>query len=344
MFPTTSYAHIEAYPLNESRLFVDLRSPSEHRDATIPGSINLPVLDDEERKQVGILYARGLIDEAKQLGIDAMSAKLPHYFAKLLEWSHAYDHLILFCSRGGFRSAAIFNLLRSLYVKVERLDQGYKGYRTHILNNLPSLVDQIDFAVLDGLTGCGKTEILASLQDSGWDVLDLEGLANHRGSLLGHVGLGTQPSQRQFESMIYDTLIHRKSDYLFVEGESHKIGNVYIPHYLYAKMAEANRFTITSPLTHRIRRIHDEYVTGNDEDILKGLNALKHYVSPEKLDHMISLVQSGDYDQVIENLMVRYYDPKYAFKHRNPLATFDNVNSKATAEDLIKWLDDHFKL
>ena len=75
MFPTTSYAHIEAYPLNESRLFVDLRSPSEHRDATIPGSINLPVLDDEERKQVGILYARGLIDEAKQLGIDAMSAK-----------------------------------------------------------------------------------------------------------------------------------------------------------------------------------------------------------------------------------------------------------------------------
>lgn len=340
MYKVIKYEDIDSYSSDESFILIDVRSPSEFASETIPGAINIPIFDDEERKSVGTTYVQQSTDEAKKMGMIAASKKLPAIYEQISELDKKYDKLILFCARGGFRSSSLVSLFMTVGVNVFKLDKGYKGYRGFINENLPKVIDGVKFVVLYGNTGTGKTDILKFLEEKGQDVLDLETCANHRGSTLGSVGLGNQSSQKMFESLIYKSLRKRKTNLVFVEGESRKIGRVIIPDYIYNSMGQGINLCIHSDIEIRIDNVLRDYVHGTDDELISSLNYLRKQLSHNTIDEYINLIRSKDYRPVIRQLMIEYYDPHYEYKDRKYKFTFENIDSSITADNIIKWIEE----
>lgn len=333
MFKTLTFDYIVDHYLKESVLFVDLRSEAEYHKGTITGAENLPVFNSEERKQVGILYDQGYVQDAKFLGVDIMARKLPAYYRQIITWTKEYDHVILFCSRGGYRSEALFQLLVSLKCPVERIEGGYKAYRHYVIAYLNRVLSEREVYVLDGYTGCGKTEILQELQRLGHAVITLETLANHRGSLLGHIGLGPQPTQKQFESDLFHQCLHLPAGPVFIEGESAKIGQLYIPRGLDQDMRQGHYIEVTSTMEARIKRIKEEYVSrGNEDELIDAVMSMKRYLTKKKLNHYIDEIKRHEFDEVIGELMAEYYDKKYKVRRSEIFMEIENKNSRKTAE------------
>ena len=257
MLKTIEYGEIQG-----NYILVDVRSPGEFEEATIKGAINIPLFDDEERKIIGTVYTRESVEKAKRIGLEVASKKLLHIYDEIKELNKQYDKIVLFCARGGMRSGVLGMLLSSLGVNTERINEGYKGYRKFVIENLPQLNDKVKYIVLHGNTGVGKTEILKQLECDGFDVLDLEGFANHRGSLLGTVGLGKGTSQKEFESKIYHMLKGSKSSYVFIEAESKRIGNSIIPDFIFEKMKSGIHIFVDADIDFRTDLIIKEYTKG----------------------------------------------------------------------------------
>lgn len=340
MFKTMSYTEIETNKLNEDYIFIDLRSESEYKDETIPGSINIPLFNDEERKIVGTAYKQEDVEKAKIIGLEFVGKKLPQIYQKISDLNKRDKTLVFFCARGGYRSGSVVSLLSSIGIHSVKIKDGYKGYRHHVLDKLPSLVEGIIFVVLYGNTGTGKTEILKYLNSQGADVLDLEGAANHRGSILGSVGLGEQNSQKMFESILYHSLKERKTNIVFTEGESKRIGRDVIPEYIFDKIKSGVHINITSPLEYRVGTILNDYVHGTDRELIEALTCLKKRLGKEKVDRYIKWIKEGNYKQVISELMTYYYDPLYEKNTRNFVKTFHNIDHFSTAMDIISWVED----
>lgn len=336
-----TYPELEQVKRERSILLVDVRSPREYQQATIPGAVNLPVLNDEERREVGTLYVSGKVEEAKRYGVNAISPRLPAMFQQYQEYLRQYDQVVVFCSRGGFRSNSIFSLLKALGMRVSRLEGGYKGYRRTVHEALPKLLSQARFVTLSGNTGSGKTAILNELQNLGANVLNLEKHANHRGSLLGSVGLGQPHSQKMFESLLYEAAQEWKAPYLvFTEGESKRIGDAILPPYLVEAMQAGTDVLIEADLSYRMQQIKQDYFAHGDADvpdILKGLDGLKRYLNEERVEGYKRHVAAGQLDPVIEDLLLKYYDPRYNLRARNIAATFRNDNPAETARALLQW-------
>lgn len=307
------FKNINFSDLDERHILIDVRSPGEYKEATIPGAVNIPIFDDEERKDIGYTYVNESVEKAKKLGVEAVSRKLPKLFEEFLELDKKYDRLVLFCARGGMRSSSLCSLLSSLGLDAYKLNNGYKGYRKFINDELPKLNSEIKYIVLHGTTGVGKTEILKRLGERGHDVLDLEEAANHRGSLLGSVGLGEPNSQKQFEALVYEVLRDRKSNYVFVEGESKRIGNIVIPNFIYKSMEKGVHILVDADLDFRTKLIIEEYTkhSSSEEEILMALEALGKYISGKNIERYKELTIKGEYETVVEELMVKYYDPMY---------------------------------
>lgn len=307
------FKNINFSDLDERHILIDVRSPGEYKEATIPGAVNIPIFDDEERKDIGYTYVNESVEKAKKLGVEAVSRKLPKLFEEFLELDKKYDRLVLFCARGGMRSSSLCSLLSSLGLDAYKLNNGYKGYRKFINDELPRLNIEIKYIVLHGTTGVGKTEILKRLGERGHDVLDLEEAANHRGSLLGSVGLGEPNSQKQFEALVYEVLRDRKSNYVFVEGESKRIGNIVIPNFIYKSMEKGVHILVDADLDFRTKLIIEEYTkhSSSEEEILMALEALGKYISGKNIERYKELTIKGEYETVVEELMVKYYDPMY---------------------------------
>ena len=178
-------------------MYVDVRSPSEYAKSTIPGAVNVPVLNDEDRKVVGTLYVAGRIDEAKSHGIQVISPRLPEMFSLFQEYTKAYDQVVIFCSRGGFRSNSIFSLLKSLGMHVHRMEGGYKNDRSTINNLLTVLFEKIQFVNLEGNSWPRKTAILEHPNKRGAHVVAMEACANNRGSVFVGVGLKKKQPHNQ---------------------------------------------------------------------------------------------------------------------------------------------------
>lgn len=339
MFKTIEYEDIDKDNIDGSYVLIDVRSPSEHRAYTIPNAINIPIFNDEERKLIGTVYKQESIDKAKKIGIDAASRKLPNIYEKVLDLDKKYNYLIFFCARGGMRSSSLVSLFVSLGINAFKLNRGYKGYRKYINNNLPALVDKVRFIVLYGNTGTGKTHILKNLHEKGIDILDLEGCANHRGSILGSVGLGEQNTQKMFESLIYESLINRKTNFIFVEGESRRIGKDVIPSYLYDAMKNGINIKIEASMETRVNNILKDYVHNTDEELIYSLNFLRNHLSDKKVDKYIELINRHEYKDVIQELVTKYYDPMYEYKNRNYSEVFYNEGLEKTSEKIIKWFN-----
>lgn len=340
MFKSIKYEDIDEGKIKGNHIFIDVRSPSEYNKETIPRSINIPIFTDDERNLIGKIYIQEDHEKAKKIGMETAAYKLPHIYDEISKLNKEYDKLILFCARGGFRSSSLVSLFMTVGINIFKLDMGYKGYRSYINKNLPKIIDEIKFIVLYGNTGTGKTHILESLRDLGKDILDLEGCANHRGSILGGVGMGEQHSQKMFESLIYDSLKNRKTNTVFVEGESIKIGKVTIPKYIYNSMDAGVNICIDAKIDTRIDNILKDYVHETDGELKSSLNFLRNQLGHNTIDKYINMIDEKQYSQVIKELMIKYYDPHYKYKNRKYTKIFKNEDNDRTAANIIQWIDE----
>jgi tRNA 2-selenouridine synthase len=279
-----------------------------------------------------------MLEKAKKLGVEFVSQKLPDIYQRVVDLEAKHKTLIFFCERGGLRSSTMVSLLAALGINAYKLTGGYKGYRAFINERLPVLVEEVKFIVIYGNTGTGKTNILKSLRKLGQNVLDLEECANHRGSLLGSVGIGEQNSQKQFESLVYEALKHRSGNTVFTEGESKRIGKVIIPEFLFKSMEKGLKIKVEANMDFRIKNILEDYVNETDGEIIEALEQLRKYAGSANIDRYIDMINQKKYEDVIEELMVKYYDPMY--ENVNPgfeLIVQNNDNHRASNE-ILDWL------
>jgi tRNA 2-selenouridine synthase len=299
----------------KDRLFVDVRSPGEYNEASIPGSVNLPLLGDEERAKVGKLYRHNGPEEARELGLEFVSPKIPLLMNRIKQLSTQYK-VIIFCWRGGQRSKAVCNLANIMELSVLRLSGGYKAYRRYV-NDFLSGPDIPGYSVvLHGLTGVGKTQILDMLAEKNVGVVDLEGMANNRGSVFGAIGLGQQPSQKMFEARIVEVLTSPQCATAFaIECESKRIGRLSVPDLVVKAMAEGSHILLYSSMEKRIKRLVEMYagVAENTEGLYKAIDSLTKRLGKIKTEQLKEQVSQGDFASVVEYLLINYYDPLYSY-------------------------------
>jgi len=330
--------NMEEITFEESRkianpLYVDVRSPVEYNVDHIPGAINLPIFNDEERKEVGTLYKMAGRENAVKRGAEIGGRRIVDIINALAEIKD--KEIIIYCARGGMRSGAVASLINSLGIKTYRIKDGYRSFRKLVMDQLSTIIIKPRIFVLQGLTGAGKTEILRLISNS----VDLEDMAGHRSSLFGGIGL-KQNSQKCFETLLWQKLEELKNeDFILFEGESKKVGNSHIPDNIFRQMREAPAIYIETSIERRVEIIKKEY-TGFDEDerILKTVNSLKRKLGAQKTDMLIELYNQGDLDQFIKILLIDYYDSLY----RYTLDKFDylaRINNTDTVEASREVLD-----
>lgn len=329
-----------------SHTFVDVRSPSEYEEDSIPNAVNIPLLNDEERASVGTTYKQIGKNEAKRLGVKLISPKMPDLFERILELKGTNGQIAAFCARGGYRSTYFACVFSAIGIPIAQLEGGYKGYRKEVITSIPILNDKTTYIVLHGNTGVGKTDILYSLKKIGYSVLDLEGAANHRGSLLGSIGIGKCNSQKKFETNIYDQLSSNKLQYVFVEAESRKIGKVVIPNYISEKMSDDIHIFIDADLDYRVKSLKKDYIQDEnwEAESIEAIGRLNKYISRENLEKMKNEIALGNFDFVAMELMQKYYDPMYSFK--SDTLEYDakfiaNTNCDDIAQEIAIWLESY---
>lgn len=287
-------------------VFVDTRSPAEFEEDHIPGAFSLPIFDDTERKNIGVLYKADK-QKAFDLGIDYYSQKLPRLVKEIRKLPRN-KKVVVYCWRGGLRSKAIAQLIDLLGYSSYQLDGGYKAYRAFVRKNLYNYQPDFRFIVLWGHTGTSKTKIIRKLKPS----IDLEGLAQHRSSLFGAIGLKPR-SQKMFESLLYFELENLKSSGLvFIEGESKKIGNVIIPSVIFKHMKNGIMVKIESSLKARVKNTVKEYfLQENISQIKEIIPQLKQKLGKKRINELLQMMEDGKYENVAEVLLTEYYDPLY---------------------------------
>ncbi|MFD0959627.1 tRNA 2-selenouridine(34) synthase MnmH [Paenibacillus chungangensis] len=288
---------------------IDVRSPSEFSNATIPGAINIPLFDDRERAEIGTIYKQVSIQAAKERGLEIVSAKLPSFVKQFQELS---DPKAVFCWRGGMRSKTSATLLSLMDVHAYRLQGGYRAYRQWVIEELQNADIQAEVIVVNGLTGTGKTALLRKLKQEGYPVLDLEGMAGHRGSIFGGIGLASN-NQKTFDACLVEelkTLQH--SPYILIEAENRRIGKVALPDVLMRKRETGRQIIIELPLQERVRQIMEDYRPQEyATECLEAFRRIRSRIHTPIASEIEQLLQSEQYEAGIELLLVHYYDPRY---------------------------------
>ncbi|TGE32250.1 tRNA 2-selenouridine(34) synthase MnmH [Desulfosporosinus sp. Sb-LF] len=298
----------------EHPILIDVRSEGEFAEATIPGSINLPLFDNKERAEIGTIYTQSSPILAREQGLRIVSPKLPD-LVKTVEKLSREGPLVLFCWRGGMRSKSLATVVELMGIPIYRLQGGYKAYRNQIVdyfqNKLPFQV-----VVLRGNTGVGKTELLRQLRAEGYPAIDLEKLANNRGSVFGAMGLGDPPSQKKFEGLLYEELeLLSDFPYIIVECESKRIGRVTLPTNFFTAMQDGIQILHYDSLENRVQRLLNEYtaVPNALQEIDIALERLIKTLGHVKVRELRDLLETNCLDVFTERLLVEYYDKLYAY-------------------------------
>ena len=315
---------------------IDVRSESEFALDHVPGAINCPVLSDGERAQVGTIYKQNSAFEAKKIGA-ALVAKnialhLQHTMAdKPRDWKP-----LIYCWRGGNRSGAMAHILAKIGWPAVQLDGGYREYRRSVLSLLDSEPDTLSFRVICGTTGSGKSRLLTSLASKGAQVLDLEQLAAHRGSVLGGIPGESQPSQKMFESRIWQKL--RSFTALrpvYVESESKKIGNLRVPEKLMDKIRASACVHLQTSIADRVALLIEDYPHLAADSTLLG-SQLDHLVALHghaKIRTWRDMAQTGEISRLVEELLTQHYDPAYLRSIERNFSSYPQARS-LTLEDI----------
>jgi tRNA 2-selenouridine synthase len=300
---------------------IDVRAPAEYADDHIPGAISLPVLNDAERAEVGTIYKQVSPFTARKVGaaLVARNASV-HLQGPLAEKSGAWKPLV-YCWRGGQRSGSFASILGQIGWRVDVIAGGYKAWRALVVQALYDLPVASPVVVLDGNTGSAKTDVLKRLPGLGVQVIDLEGLARHRGSLFGHMP-GGQPSQKAFEvALALEMARLDPARPVVVEAESSKVGDCRVPPQLWKAMVAAPRVAIAAPLAARA-----EYLTRAYADMVADAGRLAGVIellrmshSHEQVDAWRAMAGAGAFTELAASLMQQHYDPRYD-KHRERMA------------------------
>ena len=301
------------HPLGEFSSIVDVRTPLEFEEDHLPGAINFPALYNEQRIEVGTLYKNEPF-AARVLGARYLSLNVAKHLLTLEEIWDRKQQPLLYCWRGGLRSRSFAYILRSIGWRARIIDGGYKSYRKFVINDLKTSLaaPRPHFHVLAGLTGTGKTRLLHHLKEKGAQVLDLEQLANHRGSLLGRVG--PQPSQKHFESTLHHTLQTFEPDQpVFVEAESNRIGSRCLPPSLWKKLATASVTEVQLSLPSRAELLLADYPRFLKEPtaLLKLLDKLRPLRGHQQVEHWHHLVKSQEWSAFLTSILRDHYDLCY---------------------------------
>jgi tRNA 2-selenouridine synthase len=272
------------------------------------------VLDDEQRAEVGTLYTQISPFVAKKRGAALIARNIAHHLENLFDDRPKQWKPLVYCWRGGQRSGAMAHILAQVGWSTGRLDGGYKTYRRHVMAEVDILPLRLDFRVVCGPTGSGKSRLLRVLRDQGAQVLDLEGLAQHRGSLLGNLPDEEQPSQKMFDSRLWDVLRHFDVQRpVFIEAESKKIGLINTPEALLRKMRSSKCLSIEAPVAARVQLLMEDYSHFlNDPALLiERLTPLLPLHGRQVLDHWRLLAEQGNWAELVEKLLLQHYDPAY---------------------------------
>lgn len=316
---------------------IDVRSESEFRQGHVRGAVNIPILNDHERKTVGTLYKQEGQKSAIKRGIELVGPRLNSILEtaeRVTKGSPALVH----CWRGGMRSNNFCWLIERIGIKTFALQGGYKSYRQGALRQF-----EIPFRLisLTGSTGTGKTEILHALQRHGEQVIDLEGLANHKGSAFGGIGLGDQPTTEQFQNDLYEELLKfDPTRRIWVEDESIAVGRIFIPQPFWQTMRTVPVIKVDVDKAIRVERLVQDYGKADPQDLLKAMEKITRKLGGQHFNTAKEKLLTGDLAATAETLLT-YYDKAYTHAleaRKEKLAatlTFDWKNVDALASDLI---------
>jgi tRNA 2-selenouridine synthase len=293
---------------------IDVRSESEFAADHIPGALNCPVLNDDERARVGTIYKQASAFDAKKLGAALVSRNIARHIDATFALRPRTWRPLVYCWRGGGRSGALTHVLQAIGWRAGRLDGGYKAYRHVVIDDLGKLPRKFNWRVVCGLTGSGKSRLLRALAGHGAQVLDLEALAAHRGSVLGNLPGAPQPPQKWFESLLWSAL-HQfdRAQPVFVEAESKKIGNIRVPQTLIAEMWEGACVKLEAPVELRVAMLMDEYRHFVADAALLGtqLDCLIAHYGQQQIGAWKSLANTGAWEALVRELLETHYDPAY---------------------------------
>ena len=293
---------------------IDVRSPSEFAEDHVPGAISLPVLTDAERALVGPIYVQDSAFKARRLGAALVARNIARHLEESLFDRPANWRPMVYCWRGGQRSGAMATILGQVGWRTSVLNGGYRTYRRRVNTRLYDEPCPLNLVLLDGCTGVGKTEVLERLAERGVQILDLEGLAEHRGSLFGALPGRPQPHQKMFETRLLQALdALDPAQPVVVEAESSKIGQCFIPPALWSQMLVAPRIELAAPVAERARYLVRAYadIVADPVTLDTVLTRLPRHLSKSEIDAWRDLAARGQFEALAEALMVAHYDPAY---------------------------------
>lgn len=326
-----SYEKAKSKP---NTVWIDVRTPSEYREGTIPGAMNVPLFTDEERAEIGTIYKKIGPEAAKDRGLEIVSPKLPALM-KQIEQATRENEAVLFCWRGGMRSKSLTQVAQLMGLPVYQLGGGYRSFRKDVSHTLETADMDCRFIVIHGNTGVGKTLLLQKLKVKGFPVLDLEELAAHRGSIFGHIGLKEPHTQKTFDALLYAEL-HALKDkpFIFMEAESKRIGRVYMPEFLFKAKEDGVHVLVTASIENQVKRIIEEYTAAggeeNKESFYEAFYKIRNRLPEDIASEIEQSLQAWNLEPVVQLLLTHYYNPRY--KHARE--SYADITRIINANDL----------
>lgn len=309
---------------------VDVRSPAEFEHGHIPGAVNIPIFSNEERSVVGTLFKHQGHDYAFAEGLKIVGPKLAE-FVELGQKSALDGKILVHCWRGGKRSSSMAQLFESAGLQTWLLKGGYKSYRQHVLTSTNS---KFDIRIVGGQTGSGKTEILHALHSLGEQIIDLEGIASHRGSAFGSLGMDQQPQVEQFENRLtneFSKIVPTRR--VWLEDESRNIGRVYIPPALWSCMESAPVYRIQIPFEIRVQRLIKDYGDFSKEQLMASLDKIKKRLGGLDYKNALDALENGDLTSATK-IALHYYDKAYDHPRENKIARAKTVVECSSGDPL----------
>ena len=308
-----------ALPMSRAELagwdaILDARSPAEFAEDHLPGAVNCPVLDDAERVLVGTAYKQQGAFEAKRLGAPLVAANIARIVATRFADRPRGWRPLVYCWRGGSRSGSLTHVLRQVGWDARQLEGGYKAFRKQVVADLDALAARFDFRIVCGATGSGKSRLIEAFARVGAQALDLEALAAHRGSLLGDLPGAPQPTQKAFETALWQALSGLDPQRpVFVEAESRKVGELRVPDALIQRMRDSACLRLEAGTQVRVDLLMDDYAhfVGDPAALVAKLECLAPLHGAERVAGWKALVAAGDWRGIVADLLVSHYDPAY---------------------------------
>jgi tRNA 2-selenouridine synthase len=320
-------------------LLLDVRSPAEYEHAHIPGALSLPLFDNEQRAIVGTTYKKQSREEAIKIALPFFGHKMKQMVELVEGWCHDFEKekgqkpiLFVHCWRGGMRSAAVAWLLDLYGFKVIQLQGGYKAYRNWVIERYSQ---PVSLKILGGYTGSGKTETLHALANTGKSVIDLEGIANHKGSSFGALGQAPQPSQEMFENLLAVAIFEQQklNAPIWIEDESQRIGTVMIPAPFFLQLKNSTCYFVQIPFEERLNFIVKNYGSFDKESLIAATQRIQKRLGGLETKNAIEAIQDGDIRKAF-SLLLKYYDKWYDkfSKDNKTIVTENNLST-------IEWLE-----